>query len=356
MSIKETFPHQSFIQRIDNSLYSCRTEFLKSQLAALNKDSTLKQLQRNPFLQQISNLDALLPPLTDEERNAAIDAVLSSDVYDQVGNKEQEMSSGFDYIDELVKSLLKWYKDDFFKWVNKANCGRCGNADQESINMLGVAKPHLPNHFEGKAKVVEIYHCMKCNNRIEFPRYNDIKTLLRERQGRCGEWNNCFISILRSLDIDVRYLWNAEDHVWCEYYSTKQKRWIHLDSCENAYDQPLLYCDGWGKKMSYVFAINHGYIVDVSSKYINKEKPDLQLPRNKASENDLKKFLAFLNCGKLLKLEKMDFLKESSHIIADYKFSNAVAKESVVKNADLDDLKPRQSGSAEWTSNRGESG
>lgn len=348
----------SFISRIDNAIYESRRKSLQAWHIAISSYPGLKRLEGNAFLMQISRLEALLPPLTDEERNAAIDIVLSSGVYDKVGEKEEEKDSEFNYIDELVKELLRWFKEEFFKWVNKADCRQCGNDAQESIRMLGVAKPFKPDHFEGKANTVEVYQCMKCNSRIEFPRYNDIRYLLRERRGRCGEWNNCFIAILRSLDIDVRYIWNAEDHVWCEYYSSKLRRWIHLDSCENAYDQPLLYSDGWGKKMSYVFAVGRGYIIDVSAKYIGKDKPDQQLPREKISEQDLKRFLALLNCRKLLQLEKMDMLRETSHIMADFWSSRPETTEDSIKvEKDVDDnFKPRQSGSAEWTSKRGESG
>ena len=37
------------------------------------------------------------------------------------------------------------------------------------------------------------------------------------REGRCGEWANCFGAILRSFDFQVRETHNVfEDHVWVE--------------------------------------------------------------------------------------------------------------------------------------------
>ena len=46
---------------------------------------------------------------------------------------------------------------------------------------------------------------------------------------------------LRACGLDTRYVLDLTDHVWAEYYSAAMQRWVHMDPCEDAYDQPLLY-------------------------------------------------------------------------------------------------------------------
>lgn len=347
------------VDAIQERIYDFRINILrKCYLSIKSKPYLIKECEQYPFIRQVLSLTRLIGNLTDEEKNEAIDAVLASSVYDRVKEKEEEQKSEYDYVDQLVKELLKWFKEEFFTWVNKLNCPGCGNKEQDRIRNIMGCKPYKDEHFRGKASIIERFQCLNCEKIYEFPRYNDIKTLLNTRMGRCGEWNNCFIAILRSLDIDVRYIWNAEDHVWCEYYSDKQNRWIHLDCCENSYDQPLLYNDGWAKKMSYVFAVDSSYIIDVTDKYLDITKPDRKLPRDKVPELYLQCMLVYTNAFKIMGIPRIEALMTTSKLIADYrarKGSNNGNSNSN-NNDNLDKMKPRQSGGAEWTSKRGEAG
>jgi peptide-N4-(N-acetyl-beta-glucosaminyl)asparagine amidase len=62
------------------------------------------------------------------------------------------------------------------------------------------------------------------------------------------------------------------DHVWVEVGvaragSGRGTSWVHLDPCEAAVDEPLLY-QGWGKNQTYIVALSfEGGAQDVTRSY-----------------------------------------------------------------------------------------
>lgn len=279
---------------------------------------------------------------------------------------EKEAANGLQYEDFVVLELLQYFKHDFFKWVNKPECPNC-KSDSDNIVSKGAAGP--PQENPDGISVIEKYRCTKCNIDVDFPRINNPVSLLTTRRGRCGEWVNCFMLILQAVlgsDAKIRYVWNHEDHVWCEYYSKSLKRWVHLDPCEAAFDEPNLYCDNWGKRMSWVIGINDSYIIDLSDKYITNKDKVIDKATTVSNVALIGNFIKLV--GFNLMLNYYNGLISSSpsntdeNLIRFYYDCILLYQSEFIKPSNTSpevlktSIKGRQTGGIEWTKARGEDG
>ena len=173
------------------------------------------------------------------------------------------LPQGGDMKEEVMKQLLRWFKNEFFTWTDKPKCQVCGAATRIQGMVQGS-----PGEIQFGASRVELYVCEGCNAPTRFPRYNDPVKLLETRTGRCGEWANAFTLCCRALGYDARYVVDWTDHVWTEVYIDSKRRWVHCDPSEAAYDKPMVYEAGWGKKLSYVVAFSCEEVVDVTRRYV----------------------------------------------------------------------------------------
>lgn len=323
-----------------------------------------------------------LANITDSYKEAGdldkvLDTIDLAKIYSGVDKREQESDKkkskdGIElgYEDFLVLELLHYFKHDFFKWITIPECSSCKNGS-ENVDSIGIEGPPINNPDE--ITRIEKYRCKTCQKSIDFPRINSPTKLLQTREGRCGEWVNCFMLILRAVlgaDAGIRYVWNFEDHVWCEYYSSTLSRWVHIDPCEAVFDEPNLYCENWGKKMSWVIGINDSYMIDLSEKYITSVEKRIPKTNTVSNVQYIKDVLHKINCDKLLKyyFEYIDptSSNESEKLMSLYnkvilihnreKLELNGSKSRTDMPSSTITTKGRQTGGTEWTKARGEDG
>ena len=122
----------------------------------------------------------------------------------------------------------------------------------DGTTFLGYVYPDEKER-RGKAGRTEVYCCHKCGAISRFPRYNSASNVLRSRVGSCGEYSMLILRFFRALGFDARWVVDWSDHVWAEIRMSGD--WIHVDPCEAAIDNPLLY-ESWGKKQTHIVAFH----------------------------------------------------------------------------------------------------
>ncbi|XP_015259936.1 PREDICTED: peptide-N(4)-(N-acetyl-beta-glucosaminyl)asparagine amidase [Cyprinodon variegatus] len=256
--------------------------------------------------------------------------------------KEADPDAKVGLEDCLLLELLRWFKQDFFSWVDRLPCSRCGGPTTH-----GQALSPTAEELRWGAQRVENHYCQSCQLSTRFPRYNHPEKLLETRRGRCGEWANCFTLCCRALGLEARYVWDSTDHVWTEVYSESQRRWLHCDSCENACDKPLLYEVGWGKKLAYVLAFSKDQVVDVTWRYSCKH-PEVLSRRTRVQEAWLLHTINGLNAARQQTLSAERKAELTERLLVE------LVEFISPKKPKAGELGGRSSGSLAWRLARGE--
>mmetsp|Transcript_45459 Transcript_45459/g.50960 ORF Transcript_45459/g.50960 Transcript_45459/m.50960 type:complete len:299 (-) Transcript_45459:269-1165(-) len=204
-----------------------------------------------------------------------------------------------------MQHFLDWFRSIFPYYYD--GCKACNiKKSLMGRNFFGRMYPNETQVNEGKAKTIELYHCNKCNGVTKFPRYNAAKFICSNKRGRCGEYSLLLYRMLHILGHKVRYVADVyNDHVWVEvqcrrmvvttndddkiiktnvtvsvedkrtttttttttmmkkkknqqeqeqeYNKSQQQQWLHLDPCEAAVNQKLLYQE-WGRNINCILA------------------------------------------------------------------------------------------------------
>ncbi|CAM9491075.1 unnamed protein product, partial [Phaeothamnion confervicola] len=165
----------------------------------------------------------------------------------------------FDETLAALKRLLVWFRTSFPYYYD--SCLSCGNRERNAFVGYVMATAAERSH---KAARTELYHCAACRAVSRFARYNAIMKVLETRRGRCGEYSVLMLRFLEALGYEARWVVDWADHVWTE--ARVGGRWVHVDPCEAAVDEPLLY-ESWGKKQTIIIAFTRQEAVDVTGRY-----------------------------------------------------------------------------------------
>ncbi|KAL0138900.1 hypothetical protein V8B55DRAFT_1518902 [Mucor lusitanicus] len=296
---------------------------------------TPSSAQERAFMKQLEANGSIVFQYENQELlDKAMEVIPLQRLYEEAEAKLEEQGG-----EESLEDLR------FFVWVNNAPCEYCQNAQTRGVNHLQPTAEDL----RFGANVVEGYHCSSCNRITRFPRYNDPGKLLETRRGRCGEWANCFTLCCRAVGSEARIVYDTTDHVWTEVYSEYEQRWIHCDSCEEAWDRPLLYSVGWNKQLNYCTAFSVDEAVDVTKRY-TRNWPQVLTRRTKIREPRLAVGMS---------AKRQEHLDQSRRDVLNQRRVKELleleedSKKVAVKD---DEMIGRQSGSLAWRKSRGETG
>ena len=345
--IKEPNDKNEFITKCISLINKKREELEKMKKEQKMIELTQKILKRDFNFLEIIHLF--------EERLKAYKEVEMQNKIKEIIPPRPENSTSEQY----VKILLKWFKKQFFTWCNKPKCPGCGENDK---NYKLLNYNDKPNEEEKQfwAYRTEKYYCNKCQREVRFARYNRTIKLLETKTGRCSEWSNLFGAILYTCGFKVRLINNFEDHVWNEFYNEEEKRWIHLDSCEEAYDTPLVYEQGWGRVMTFILGLSDDGLVEVTPRYVK----DWKIVNQRRSEKMIIKLQTIMeDINKKMSIgindeEKKNREERRKNEIEsfDKKIKLDLYGDGKNQNDKINDAEKlgRQSGSLEWRKQRGE--
>ena len=296
------------------SMYSVDDSFLDEMNIIGEKSYSSKR--RND-----SNKSSKKPP--GKSRNFSLTSWLHSEY--GIDETDKLMYKNFSAMqrDDQLKALqhfLDWFRDKFPYYYDR--CDSCnasfrddessgdiiGNDDNEEEKIDGTFLGYMypsSEEIESGASRVELYHCHKCHAFTRFPRFNSISSIVKYGRGRCGEYSILVYRTLRHLGHHARWVIDWSDHVWVECWlgqantENDSGRWIHLDPCEAACDQPFLYQD-WGKKQTLIMAFwapkqeditsdlkyqEFPLIEDVTAKYTTETLDSIQHRREESSDS-----------------------------------------------------------------------
>lgn len=325
-----------------NSVNEALNQTLKTCLQSANKQETKQFMARlEMYHSQIIEYDDVTT------KNKALSIIPVTKIKNEASCDKESKS----YEEALTKSLLKWFKTEYFTWVNNPACWSCN--EKKRTKLIQVERASAQEMKNGQATRTEVYICEVCNSIIRFARYeNALHLLQNSSKGRCGEWAKAFTLCCIAMGLDARMVHDWTDHVWTEIWIEQQGKYMHADSCEQSFNEPLLYEQGWGKKLTYCVAVGKHAIIDVTKKY-SKDiiKEGVCDRRDALSEVGKAKGIYEMNRTIWNRITDNELKEAQRKWRADIRDMSGQGDDGSEKG-----LGGRQSGSEDWVKARGEDG
>jgi len=185
-----------------------------------------------------------------------------------------------------VQTLLSALKHSFVFYrhgcLPTGGTGASKCEERASSQLMGQIACGPEDDTEAGACVfAELRRCANCSQGarsfFEYARLHGPLALLGTRHhrswvmGQCEEFSRAGYALLASLGYVARYVLDFTDHVWIEVQlpggSGGAMEWVHADPSEGVLDSPLMYEEGWGKKLTMIFAFTPWSVEHVTPRY-----------------------------------------------------------------------------------------
>jgi hypothetical protein len=307
LSLGKDFPPTKINQQIDrdSSLSpqdKARAKFTETMLTQHARRIAVMN-QAVPSQEELREVEAIESFLSSSHDGDSSSSSSSSILRDQYCYQEGRSTAEHKAV---LKGMLEWFRESFPYYysgctssstkADKTWPGKqwCNEGDRRAGSYIGSVFPSKQERVSGRAGVTELYLCPHCREISRFARYHSMRQVLSTRRGRCGEYSILIMRMLEQLGYESRYVADWADHVWAEVKLGDD--WVHVDSCEAAIDEPLIY-SSWGKKQTHIYSfqphrpIEGGggrctVVEDVTSRYTPAEQWEGALERREEEGMD----------------------------------------------------------------------
>lgn len=223
-------------------------------------------------------LSGLRPAASTQELREALSATFGDEFL-----KANEFDQRLDTAEQRnrVQTLLSALKYSFHFYrqgcLFSQNSGseKCTQQTTELVGQIACSPEE--DRVSDDCVYAELRRCNSCGSArfFEYARFHGPLALYATKDnrdwvmGQCEEFSRAGYALLASLGYQARYVLDFTDHVWIEVRLRQGNTfsWVHADPSEGVLDSPLMYEQGWGKRLTMIFAFTPWSVEHVTATY-----------------------------------------------------------------------------------------